>query len=291
MHTPIPRGPRRRPLARCLSLAWLAGCAPTLDDPREAAEAAVFPLIFPPAPDAPVAVAETYYATCDDTLWSMSDLLRAVTNGMVNQRIPYSAAPEEWRDCSGNFLRLSSYVASICPGSEADLAAPAGVDDYEPASTNHVSLQPEARSTRELARWYHAQERFVPIWYDETEPSEAPASLDALRHLIKPGAVLWFSYGRPLQADGIDQLFSRGPTRTHINHIGTVVQVERDLQGRVVSYAMFHGRNRDKLATITVDHRYESDGRVPPFGYGSQHLVGIGALLPPASPPRPPAQL
>lgn len=249
----------------------------------------MFPLPFPPPIVEPAAVAETYYADCDGTIASMADLLVAITNGMVNQQIPYSQVPaDEWRDCSGNFLRLSSYLASICPGSEPHLAAPAGISDYDPAGSNAAGLAAEARSTRELARWYHQQGRFAPVWYDDAEATaDAPSELQSLRHLIKPGAVLWFSHGRPTATDGLEQLFERNNARTHINHMGTVVGVEHDADGQVIGYAMYHGRRVGKLASITMNHRFDSDGRVPPFGHGSQRLVGIGALLPMALPPTP----
>lgn len=262
-------------------LLLLAGCA-------ELTEIELPPelpgdLLFPPAPDTPAADAETWYADCGtDLVFAMADLLPNLAEGMVHQRIPYAqTSPDEWRDCSGNFLRLSSYVASACPAGLDHLAAPPGIADYSPDGSNVTGLEPLARSSRDLARWYHEQGQFVPVWYDD----EASVVLDQYRYLIKPGAVLWFARKRPVEANGLDQLFGRNIRETHIRHVGTVVRVELDDEGQTVSYAMYHGRNRERLGSITDDHRDRGTGGGPPFGNGDEYLVGIGTLLPIVAPP------
>ena len=197
---------------------------------------------------------------CDQRPLPLVDLIRAATNGLVHQRIPYGPA-DEWRDCSGNFLRLSSYLARACP--DQRLAAPAGVADYVEGGDNRVPLIPEARSSRDLARWHHSEGRFVPVWQGD-DPTDH-------QDRIVPGTVLWFS-GRTTPRDQGDQaLFDS------IAHMGIVTAVEHDEAGALVAYRMYHGRSRGKLATVTRHRRDAS----PAFGVGRQGLVGIGTILPP----------
>jgi hypothetical protein len=216
--------------------------------------------------------------------FALSDLLLPIARGLEKQHIPYSrGSPEEWRDCSGNFLRLSSYVAAACPLGEASLATSAGVTPYDPAGANEIDLPVTARSSRELAEWYHAQGRLVPVWYRDDAP--ASETLEAYRALIKPGSVLWFSNSPPKEDNGVAQLFSFNLRGTHVRHVGTVVSTERDDEGQVVTYAMYHGSNPGRDAGISEDHAFDPYGDLPPFGNGEDYLAAIGVLLPPAEPP------
>lgn len=276
--------------------------APTEDAPAEdaAADSAAADEATPDA-EAPsgwfapaVVSAEAYYARCNGELRSMADILRPLTQRMHDQRIPYTQNPsDEWRDCSGNFLRLSSYVAAACLESEDYLAAPPGITDYAVGGNNKAPGREKARDTRTLGKWYHEQGRFIPIYYDGvTDISQAPPALIEHRELIKPGAVVWFARKKPSTEDGLDGLWYRGASGAHINHMGTVRAVTRDEEGNVISYEMYHGRNPRKPAAITKHHYWAwpsiftlNGQQYPPFGYWNQFLVGIGTLLPVEAPP------
>jgi hypothetical protein len=286
LHDPsyvVGMSPRSAIVAACIGL--VVGCAeePVVELATDLPE----PPSFPPAPGTPAADADTWYAECGtDLVFSMAELLPGIADGMVRQRIPYGwTSPDEWRDCSGNFLRFSSYVASACPAGRDDLAAPPGIADYLRGGDNVAGLLPRARDSRELARWYFEHDRFVPIWYDQPQKGGLPPLLEDSRYLIKPGAVLWFSANRPYERGGIEQLFARNVRGTQIKHLGTVVSVEHDDDGQVVGYAMYHGRNPDRAGSVTDGHSIHGTGDGPPFGNGGEFLVGIGTLLPLAEPP------
>lgn len=217
-------------------------------------------------------------------------LLQPIVTKMVAQKIPYSQDPaNEWRDCSGNFLRLSSYLAQRCPDQEGHLVATQGVRDYRPLGSNRVRAKAAARTTRQIARWYDKQDRFTPIYYDDA-PSlgAAPADLRRIRDQVRPGTVLFFSKGRPLAEQGKKPLFTPGRS-TAIVHMATVTKVQLDSQsGQVLGFEMYHGRNARHPGMVTKSHFWDwpdhltQDGakQYPPFGNWSQRLVGIATLLP-----------
>lgn len=236
---------------------------------------------------------------CDGQIRDVGDVLTPIVEDMVSQRIMYSQSPSnEWRDCSGVFLRLSSYVAGACPEQRDALVAPPGIGRYIEGGNNATALRAEARSSRDIARWYHSQGRFKPIYYDGmTSPSQIPDDLRRNRNLIRPGALVWFSFDRPRSADGVEGLFTRRVSRgPHINHMGTVTSVTRDVRGNVIGFEIFHGRSTGKAGSITKSHYWQwptshlscSDlndrstcsKEYPTLGYWSQYLVGIGTLLP-----------
>jgi hypothetical protein len=270
----------------------LSGCVEPLESPEPAPVLEPSeqpwdePVSFPPAQGTEAGDSDTYWADCGHGMtFALADLLQPIALGMVHQGIPYARARpdgrDEWRDCSGNFLRLSSYLASACPGSDAQLAAPAGIADWAPEGDNAVALVAAARSSRDLARWYHEQGRFAPVFYDGADRRTGVSpDLERYRHLIKPGAVLWFSEVAPRAADGIEPLFGGG--RSRIRHMATVVRTELDEDGQVVAYEMYHGRNGTHLAGVSEGRRWTDR---PPLGNGGQYLVGIGALVEPMPPP------
>jgi len=202
---------------------------------------------------------------------------------MVNQKIIYTQNPSsEWRDCSGNFLRLSSHVAGIC---DVDLVAPPGVREYVKNGNNERPGIEEARTTRGIARWYDERGTFVPIFYDDVDITEAPKALTAVREKIKPGAVLWFSQRKPLASDKKDGLYRE--LGGAIGHMGTITSVERDANGLVTSWEMYHGQNKKKHNGITRHwwdwpDKFTSGGKeYPPGGYWSQRIVGFAESLVP----------
>lgn len=202
---------------------------------------------------------------------------------MRNQHIIYTQNPgDEWRDCSGNFLRLSSRIATICP--DLHLAAPPGIKAYESGGSNKRPGVEEARTTRGLAKWYDDKGLFVPIYYDGIDPQDAPASLVELRNKIKTGTVLWFSPDVPLAAGGKARLHDE--RQGVINHMGTVVSVTKDEAGNVTGWDMYHGQN-ERVHNGVTSHYWERSGRsrpVPQGGYGGQRIVGIAeSIIPPAT--------
>ena len=244
-----------------------------------------------------IANADVYFATCGGETRSMAEVLLPITARMEAQNIPYKRSQEpvdEWRDCSGNFLRLSSYVASACAGNDDHLAAPPGVTDYTPDGDNKAPQNKGARSSRGIGKWYHDQGRFIPIFYDDvTDITQPPQDLIDKRNLIKPGAVLWYSRGMPTRLDGLDSLWISNTRNLQINHMGTVTEVERDEDGNVIRYTIYHGHGRDgNPASVTRNHYWvwpktftKEGSAYPPFGYWAQYLVGIGTLLPTTVPP------
>ena len=207
-------------------------------------------------------------------------------NWMAQQRIIYTQSPaDEWRDCSGNFLRLSSYIASNCSGVE--MPAPPGIGEYVHGSGNNKRPGvAQARTTRGLAKWYDQKGLFTPIYYDGTDVEHAPVALQEVRNQIKPGTVLWFSRRKPQASGGKESLYDEATGI--INHMGTVASVTKDEQGNVIDWTMYHGQNERKHNGIT-DHwwnwptAYTSGGKkYPPGGYWSQRIVGFAESLIPS---------
>ncbi len=273
-----------RLLVFALALVVFTGCTSVNRDVK----------VSKPASDNDIFSEPSYYAKCDNKLESMASMLEPIAKKLVSQKIPYAQKPaNEWRDCSGNFLRLSSYVAEACLGSRVHLATGPGITDYKVGGNNKATPKAKARDSRSLAKWYQDQGRFIPIYYDNvtadiTQPSD---SLKMNRHRIKPGAVLWFSRSLPTSAGGVNALFARREPGS-INHMGTVVSTKLDNEGQLIQYSMYHGRRAGKLATITHTQywqwplTYTKGGRkYPPAGYWKQYLVGIGTLLPAEVPP------
>lgn len=202
---------------------------------------------------------------------------------MASQTIIYTQDPsDEWRDCSGNFLRLSSHISEIC---DVDLVAPPGVSKYVDVGSYQTPGNEEARTTRGIAEWYDQKNAFVPIFYDGVDITEAPEALKAIREKIKPGAVLWFSQRKPLATDGKEGLYRE--VGGAIGHMGTVTSVERDANGRVTGWDMYHGQNSRKHNGITSHwwdwpEMYTSRGQeYPPGGYWNQRIVGFAESLVP----------
>ncbi len=208
--------------------------------------------------------------------------IKPALDWMESQTILYTQSPsDEWRDCSGNFLRLSSRIATLCPA--VHLAAPAGITRFREGGNNKRPGVEEARSTRGLARWYDDKGMFTPIFYDGTDPLDAPASLQALRNSIKTGTVLWYSPRVPLAAAGKSGLYKE--VGGAINHMGTVVDVSRDQAGNVIAWRMYHGQNPRKHNGVTR-HVWARSGRstpVPQGGYGRQRIVGFAESIIPQS--------
>lgn len=276
-------------LANLLIIGMVAACATPA--PAPAPTAPPLPIVVDEMPATAPVDNTAYYANCSSEVTDLESVIQPIVEKMVSQQIPYTQNPaNEWRDCSGNFLRLSSYLATACPESKAYLVAPPGIRDYTPGGNNVASLSANARTSRDIAKWYQSQGNFTPIYYDGvSSPSQVPDDLRNSRDLIRPGAVVWFSLDKPTAQDGVNGLFekkvSRGP---HINHVATVTAVHRGEDGQVESFEMYHGRTRGKPGSVTKTHfwkwpdRYLHGGtrEYPSFGYWKQYLVGIAPIVP-----------
>ena len=285
-----------RSLVIFVIIVLASGCASTVITQPQGAEAVVPTTIQPPPK---LQDSGAYYAVCGGQVRSVANILEPIVQDMVSRTIPYTKDPSnEWRDCSGVFLRLSSYVAAACPEQQRSLAAPPGIRPYVEGGNNNAPISGKARTSREIAKWYESQGRFTPIYYDGiTSSSQIPTDLRKYRNLIRPGALVWFSLARPSSADDLSGLFekqvSRGP---HINHMATVTSVTRDADDNVIGYEVFHGRSRKNPASVTKTHFWkwpttylkcsDSNDRstcskeYPTLGYWNQYLVGIGTLMP-----------
>lgn len=271
-------------LAAVLAAVFIGGCVSPPPQPPQ-------PPQPPPEPPNPETA---YYVQCNGEVTDLEAILEPLVDNMVSQAIPYPPydssreLANEWRDCSGNFLRLTSYVAGACSEYDSSLAAHSGIKDYRTNESNVVSLDRGARTTRGIGKWYHEQPNFSfqPIYYDDVpakpRKQAISAELQKHRHLIRPGAVLWFARTMPTSDNGLTALFTYNKdTGQHINHMGTVTAVKHDADGQVISFSMYHGRNPRKGSGVTEhEWAYSGDSDYPPFGVGTQYLVAIGTIVP-----------
>ena len=257
----------------------------------------------PAPPSAPPPVqrdANELYAVCNGEVVSLASLVVPITEKMASVEIPYTQAKpggDQLRDCSGNFLRVSSYVAGQCEDARPMLAASEGVVDWIPnGGTKNVfqgtvkeweedGQRYAARTTRDSARWYHKQGLFRPLYHGSSGGLLEPtAAMQAFRNQIKPGMVLW--YGRKGQRyterSGLNKLFA---PQIGIVHMGVVHSVQRDEAGDIVSYKLYHGRRviKGEFDNGITDHKWDAWSGQPPFGNGPDPVVGWAPLLPEAN--------
>ena len=186
--------------------------------------------------------------SCSDQGLSFDDFILAAAKNFEKQKIAYNSIPLS--DCSGMFHRLVLAVKDFCPA-------------YQYPESE------EARDTRSLARWYHDNNNLVIIQKEEAATSG---------HLIRPGSVMFFGSSNVSYTNiTIDKLAVQGG----IEHMGTVVDVEKDGAGNVIGYTMFHGRNPRHPAG-TTKHKLKnvsfSRGVLPPFGNWDQQWVAVANI-------------
>ncbi len=171
--------------------------------------------------------------------------LQRLAGDYESKHIMYRSIPLS--DCSGMFHRLLKQVKEAFPAFTCPEVA-------------------EARSSRALAQWYHNRDALHIV--------EDPAASGAL---IRPGAILFFGQpGKKYPNPTIGQLTTYGEG---IMHIGTVVDVEKDEQGSVIGYTMFHARGRGKPASHTRHYlRHPGNPALSPFGNWRQQLVAVAYI-------------
>lgn len=196
-----------------------------------------------PEPAALKSLPDIHPMSCSDASLSFDDYILAVAGNFEKQKIAYNSIPLS--DCSGMFHRMVLAVKDFCPAYQ-----------YPEAD--------EARDTRALARWYYDNNNLVIV-------QDAAAS----GHLIRPGSVMFFGNSEVKYTNiTIDKIAVRGG----IEHMGTVVEVEKDRDGNVIGYTMFHGRNPRKPAGNTKHKLKNSNRKVPPFGNWTQQWVAVANI-------------
>ncbi len=229
-----------------LSIALAAGCSSS--EPAAAPVPAAKPA---PAEEPVPAEAEPspetasfagYPVRCEGEWVDLAERILPIAEGFQEQNIMYDTI--ELSDCSGMFHRLLRAFDEGCPG--------------------HSLPQPESdRDSRDVARWYEAKGLFTQV-------------RDEMGHVdrIKPGAVMFYGHSNKSYEEADLEL-----VLTEVEHVGTVVSVERDGNGDLMRYSIFHGRSPGKPAGITNYH-----GREParpghrPFGNWDQQWIGVAPL-------------
>lgn len=190
------------------------------------------------------ATASSVSITCADAEYDLSTPLMEVASQLEAQQLMYNVQP--FTDCSGIFHRVLDSINRRCP--------------------DHAFPNPNAyRSSRGVGKWYSEKGNFIQI----TDPENEWA-------YIKPGAVMFYASGSiDPKAIQKEALFKQGGIR----HVGVVVAVEKDPDGVVSSYTLFHGRTTGKVAAMTNYHdREPSRNNYPPYGNGGDHWVGVAPI-------------
>ena len=249
------------------------------------------------------------YVDCAGTVRPLDEIIQPILTKMEATEIPYTQdqrGGDQLRDCSGNFLRVSSWVATECPNLEPVLAASAGVTDFKKGGNNvfkgelkkWTNTSPDgketpaaARSSRGTAGWYHKQGTFIPVFADsKSQPIDEPsADLKRIRNMIRPGTVVWYLKSGPriTKKDGVEAMIKEVGGR--ITHLGVVHSVTRDENGDVVSYKLYHGRRAynssdpEKQDNKITEHEWAPTSRstkLPPFGNWTDPVGGIAPIVP-----------
>ena len=224
------------------------------DVPVEPEPAAI---AFPPAASAgwsTIAELAAYNVNCaTEGELDLKIPLGEFATAISTQQIMYKSEPLS--DCSGIFHRTLQHVGTRC--------------------ANYEIPAVEIRTTRGLAKWYAEREELIMI-----------EDAKAMAELIKPGAVMFYgTNGRRYTLPTDSSLV----VDTDIQHMGVVVDVERNDAGEVVNYHLFHGRRTGLVAAVTgtetegkYNHLRREKPKHPPFGNGNQQWVAVARILNPA---------
>ncbi len=107
-----------------------------------------------------------------------------------------------------------------------------------------------ARRAKDVARWYNKVGRLARV--STAEDIDAALTVGAMAFFLPPGR-------------------TRGGLED-VHHIGMIVDIERDEDGRVLGYSMFHGRRPGHPAAIT---RWHSRDRIPALGNGKEAMIAV----------------
>lgn len=177
-------------------------------------------------------------------------LYRDVAQKIEGQHLLYNGRnPSKLQDCSGIFHRVLEKIAA----------------KIEPNCSQYIFPSLQNRSSKSLARWYHEHDNLTLIG----NPQQAG-------DLIKIGTVVFYGQqGKRYKKPTISLLTSR----EGVQHIGLVVEVERDAKGKLLNYGLFHGHGKTgvQAADITYFHRWKDSHLA--YGNGSQQIVGVANVL------------
>lgn len=188
---------------------------------------------------------DSYQVNCEGKPYKLDEPILEIGKRLEAKKFKYDAG--NLADCSGMFHRFLQEIAVPC--------------------SNLIFPKPqEARSSRDLARWFYNNTQFKLIFDAEDQ-----------KDLIKPGAIMFYgNSGQAYDNFTADDLFVSG---TGINHVGIVVNVEKDAQGNITNYHLFHGRNPRHAAGITTFHTLTpTRKKYPPLGNGRQEWVAFATL-------------
>ena len=158
----------------------------------------------------------------------------------------YSNKASDFRDCSGMFIRL-------CEELEEQFC-----ENFEfPGRKFH--------STRDLAAWYAKYGDLKLI-------SNAQSNQD----LIAVGQVMFYGRAnknapRRLKLDDLIAPYPKGL----LAHMGVVVAVDKEEDGSLISYTLYHGRSSGKPASRSIIRTKQN----PDFGNWGQPWLAVASIL------------
>lgn len=171
--------------------------------------------------------------------------IQAQKLGYVTHRVGNSDVRQ---DCSGIFNRFVNQMHKKLE-----------------ACGNEVELPLVRTSSSGVAEWYANQP--VSMVTLVQDPIAESANLEV-------GTVLFFSRN----AVGSNGRFDL----SKVNHMGVVARIDKDDQGKITSYALFHGHGREGTpADIDEPETWQFNikNEQAPFGYASQHWIGYAPLV------------
>lgn len=189
--------------------------------------------------------AENLVMNCNGSM-DLAKPVGVIATNITHDSLMYNVEP--FSDCSGTFHRFLDSLKKRC-------------SDYAYPDKNTY------RDSRDLGKWYYENEKFVRV----TNALE-------MGHYIKPGAVMFYGPRKAIiDSLGVESLFAPGG----INHVGVIVSVQKDDQGIVTGYSLFHGQRPGKMASTTNYHKREYRNRpeYPPYGNGSEQWVGVAPII------------
>lgn len=186
---------------------------------------------------------------CDGKNLDVKQHLEAFASDIEARKIYYNS--QDLSDCSGMFLRVCNSLKNKC--NNYDFPDPAKV-----------------RDTRLLGRWFYERGNLKLI-----------ENAKANGNLIRPGAVMFYGHGNRKYTNlTIDKIAARDG----IEHIGVVTAVDKDENGVVTGYTLFHGRSTGKIASRSTHHKLKpSRSNLPSYGNWNQQWLAVGYILTPKS--------
>ncbi len=120
----------------------------------------------------------------------------------------------------------------------------------------------------------------IATWYNENSALTVINDALAQRNLIRPGTILFYGKsGQTYTNLTLDQLQRKAPNRV-IQHIGVVIDTDKDDNGDVISYTLLQGSRPGKVAARSYYHSVKPPREgFPILGNWNQQWVGIAFPL------------